>query len=178
MQTTQISHLRTLEPEAIHVVRETAAEVERPALLYSGGKDSIGAVDLYNGRIHKGAHARFFPISNRTEFDVWQYVAEESLEVPSICIAYAREVYSRQGMPYAVSPYVPTSDGEQPFVASARHRTVGDMSCTRAVESDVVKLSQVAAEIAATDLTERSQNRADRVTEAAMADRSGRDTSE
>jgi sulfate adenylyltransferase subunit 2 len=296
MQTTQISHLRTLEAEAIHVMRETAAEFERPVLLFSGGKDSIvllrlaekafrpapfpfplmhvdtghnfpeaiefrdrrvaelnetlivasvqesidkgRAVEqtgpgasrnglqtvtlldaiaehdfdaafggarrdeerarakervfsfrdrfgqwepqrqrpelwsLYNGRIHKGEHARVFPISNWTELDVWQYIAEESLEVPSIYFAHEREVFSRDGMLYAASPFVEMVDGEEAFMASVRYRTVGDMSCTGAVESDAATLAEVVAEIAATEVTERGQTRADdRVTEAAMEDR-------
>jgi len=296
MQTTPISHLRMLEAEAIHVMRETAAEFERPVLLFSGGKDSIvllrlaekafrpapfpfplmhvdtghnfpeaiefrdrrvaelgerlvvasvqesidrGRVveqtgpgasrnglqtvtlldaiaehgfdaafggarrdeerarakervfsfrdrfgqwepqrqrpelwSLYNGRIHKGEHARVFPISNWTELDVWQYIAEESLEVPSIYFAHQREVFSRDGMLYATSPFIEMADGEDAFTASVRYRTVGDMSCTGAVESDAATLAAVVAEIAATEVTERGQTRADdRVTEAAMEDR-------
>jgi sulfate adenylyltransferase subunit 2 len=291
-----LSHLRTLEAEAIHVMREVAAEFERPVLLFSGGKDSIvllrlaerafrpapfpfpvmhvdtghnfpeaiefrdrriaelgerlivasveesirsgRAVEqegprasrnglqtvtlldaiaehgfdaafggarrdeerarakerilsfrdefgqwepkrqrpevwsLYNGRIRKGEHARVFPISNWTELDVWQYIAEEALEVPSIYFAHDREVFARDGMLYAVSPFVELIDGEQPFSARVRYRTVGDMSCTGAVESHASTLEQVVAEIAATQVTERGQTRADdRVTEAAMEDR-------
>jgi sulfate adenylyltransferase subunit 2 len=291
-----LSHLRTLESEAIHVMREVAAEFERPVLLFSGGKDSIvllrlaerafrpapfpfpvmhvdtghnfpeaiefrdrridelgerlivasveesirsgRAVEeqgprasrnglqtitlldaiaehgfdaafggarrdeerarakerilsfrdefgqwepqrqrpevwsLYNGRIRKGEHARVFPISNWTELDVWQYIAEEALEVPSIYFAHDREVFARDGMLYAVSPFVELIDGEQTFSARVRYRTVGDMSCTGAVESHASTLEQVVAEIAATEVTERGQTRADdRVTEAAMEDR-------
>jgi sulfate adenylyltransferase subunit 2 len=297
MQATyQLSHLRTLEAEAVHVMREVVAEFERPVLLFSGGKDSIvllrlaekafrpaalpfpimhvdtghnfpeaiefrdrraaelgarlivasvedsireGRVveeagprasrnglqtvtlldalaehgfdaafggarrdeerarakerilsfrdefgqwepqkqrpelwSLYNGRIRKGEHARVFPISNWTELDVWQYIAEEELEVPSIYFAHTRTVFSRDGMLYAVSPFVELMEDEQPFTASVRYRTVGDMSCTGAVESDAATLAAVVAEIAATDVTERGQTRADdRVTEAAMEDR-------
>ena len=291
-----LSHLRTLEAEAVHVMREIAAEFERPVLLFSGGKDSIvllrlaerafrpapfpfpvmhvdtghnfpeaiefrdrriaelgerlivasvedsirsgRAVEetgprasrnglqtvtlldaiaehgfdaafggarrdeerarakerilsfrdkfgqwepqrqrpevwsLYNGRIRKGEHARVFPISNWTELDVWQYIAEEALEVPSIYFAHDREVFARDGMLYAVSPFVELMQGEQPFPARVRYRTVGDMSCTGAVESQAATLEQVVAEIAATEVTERGQTRADdRVTEAAMEDR-------
>jgi sulfate adenylyltransferase subunit 2 len=127
---------------------------------------------LYNGRIRKGEHARVFPISNWTELDVWQYIAEEDLEVPSIYFAHDREVFSRDGMLYAVSPFIEMMEGEQAFSARVRYRTVGDMSCTGAVESDAVSLAQVVAEIAATEVTERGQTRADdRVTEAAMEDR-------
>ena len=297
MQTTyHLPHLRTLEAEAIHVMRETVAEFEKPVLLFSGGKDSIvllrlaekafrpapfpfplmhvdtghnfpeaieyrdrrveelgerlivahvedsiksGRVveqtgprasrnglqtvtlldaitehgfdaafggarrdeerarakerilsfrdefgqwepqkqrpelwSLYNGRIHKGEHARVFPISNWTELDVWQYIAEEDLEVPSIYFAHEREVFSRDGMLYAVSPFMERMEGEVPFSATVRYRTVGDMSCTGAVESDAHTLAAVVAEIAATEITERGQTRADdRVTEAAMEDR-------
>jgi sulfate adenylyltransferase subunit 2 len=291
-----LPHLRTLEAEAVHVMREVAAEFERPVLLFSGGKDSIvllrlaekafrpapfpfpvmhvdtahnfpeavefrdrrieelgerlivasvedsiraGRVveqtgprasrnalqtvtlldaiaehgfdaafggarrdeerarakerilsfrdefgqwepqrqrpelwSLYNGRIRKGEHARVFPISNWTELDVWQYIAEEALEVPSIYFAHEREVFARDGMLYAVSPFTELIEGEQSFKARVRYRTVGDMSCTGAVESDAVTLEEVVAEIAATEVTERGQTRADdRVTEAAMEDR-------
>jgi sulfate adenylyltransferase subunit 2 len=294
--TYHLSHLRTLEAEAVHVMREAAAEFERPVLLFSGGKDSIvllrlaekafrpgpfpfpvmhvdtghnfpeaiefrdrrmaeiserlivasvqdsiragRAVDetgprasrnglqtvtlldaisehefdcafggarrdeerarakerilsfrdefgqwepqgqrpelwsLYNGRIRRGEHVRVFPISNWTELDVWQYIAEEQLEVPSIYFSHEREVFARDGMLYAVSPYVQLSDDEQPFTASVRYRTVGDMTCTGAVQSRASTLEEVVLEIAATDVTERGQTRADdRVSEAAMEDR-------
>jgi len=294
--TYHLSHLRALEAEAIHVMREVAAEFERPVLLFSGGKDSIALLrlaekafrpgpfpfplmhvdtghnfpeaiefrdrriaelserlivasvedsiragraveesgprasrnalqtvtlldaiaehgfdaafggarrdeerarakerilsfrdeygqwepqrqrpevwSLYNGRLRKGEHARVFPISNWTELDVWQYIAEEELEVPSIYFAHEREVFARDGMLYAVSPYIQLMDGEQPFTTAVRYRTVGDMSCTGAVESQAATIEQVVAEIAATEVTERGQTRADdRVTEAAMEDR-------
>ncbi len=127
---------------------------------------------LFNGRIHKGEHARVFPISNWTELDVWQYIFEEQLEVPSIYFAHEREVFARDGMLYAVSPFVELMEGEQPFMANVRYRTVGDMSCTGAVESGADTLEAVVAEIAATEITERGQTRADdRATEAAMEDR-------
>jgi sulfate adenylyltransferase subunit 2 len=297
MQATyHLPHLRTLEAEAIHVMREVVAEFERPVLLFSGGKDSIvllrlaekafrpapfpfplmhvdtghnfpeaieyrdrrvgelgerlivatvqesidkGRVveetgprasrnglqtvtlldaiaqhgfdaafggarrdeerarakerilsfrdqfgqwepqkqrpeiwSLYNGRIRRGEHARVFPISNWTELDVWQYIAEEELEVPAIYFAHEREVFSRDGMLYAVSPFMELMADEEAFSATVRYRTVGDMSCTGAVESDAATLAEVVAEIAATEVTERGQTRADdRVTEAAMEDR-------
>jgi sulfate adenylyltransferase subunit 2 len=127
---------------------------------------------LYNGRIRKGEHVRVFPLSNWTELDVWQYIEEEHLEVPSIYFAHRREVFRRDGMLLAVSPYVQLMDGEEPFDASVRYRTVGDMSCTGGVESDAATLESVVAEIAATRITERGETRADdRVTEAAMEDR-------
>jgi sulfate adenylyltransferase subunit 2 len=296
MSVPPLSHLQTLEAEAIHVMREVAAELERPVLLFSGGKDSIvllrlaekafrpgrfpfplmhvdtghnfpevidfrdrrvaelgerlvvasvqesidrgrvaeergprasrnrlqtttlldaieehrfdaafggarrdeerarakerifsfrddfGSWDprrqrpelwsLYNGRIRRGEHVRVFPLSNWTELDVWQYIAQERLEVPSIYFAHEREVFRRDGMLYAASDVVELLPGEEPFTASVRYRTVGDMSCTGAVESTATALDDVVAEIAATRITERGETRADdRVTEAAMEDR-------
>jgi sulfate adenylyltransferase subunit 2 len=292
----ELTHLRTLEAEAIHIMREVAAELERPVLLFSGGKDSIVLVriaekafrpapfpfplmhvdtghnfpevidfrdrlvgrlgerlviasveesirqgrvkeetgprasrnqlqtvtlldaiaehdfdaafggarrdeersrakerifsfrdeagqwdpksqrpelwSLYNGRHRKGEHVRVFPLSNWTELDIWQYIAEEKLEIPSIYFSHDRQVFRRDGMLYAVSPYIQLIDGEQPFETSVRYRTVGDMSCTGAVESSAKTLETVVEEIAATRVTERGETRADdRVSEAAMEDR-------
>jgi sulfate adenylyltransferase subunit 2 len=292
----RLTHLQVLEAEAIHVMREVAAELERPVLLFSGGKDSIvllrlaekafrparfpfplmhvdtghnfpeviefrdrrvaelgerlivasvqdsidaGRVveetgprasrnrlqtttlldaiaehgfdsafggarrdeerarakerimsfrddfggwdpkaqrpelwNIYNGRIRKGEHVRVFPLSNWTELDVWQYIETEDLEVPSIYFAHEREVFRRDGMLYAVSEHVQFIDGEQPFTESVRYRTVGDMSCTGAVASTALALEDVVAEIAATEITERGETRADdKVSEAAMEDR-------
>jgi sulfate adenylyltransferase subunit 2 len=292
----ELSHLETLESEAIHVFREVAAELERPVLLFSGGKDSIvllrlaekafrpggfpfpvmhvdtghnfpeviefrdrrvaelgerlivasvqdsidqgrvveergprasrnrlqtitllDAVErhgfdaafggarrdeerarakerilsfrddfgqwepkaqrpelwsLYNGRVRRGEHVRVFPLSNWTELDVWEYIGAEELEVPAMYFAHEREVFERDGMLYAVSPHVELIDGETPFRASVRYRTVGDMSCTGGVRSSATTLEEVVAEIAATRITERGETRADdRVTEAAMEDR-------
>ena len=128
--------------------------------------------NLYNGRIRKGEHVREFPISNWTELDVWQYIVSEGLEVPSIYTAHDRQVFERDGMLYALSEHVQLMDGETPFEASVRYRTVGDMTCTGAVRSEAGTLEQVMAEIAATRVTERGETRADdRVTEAAMEDR-------
>jgi len=292
----ELSHLRALEAEAVHVMREVAAELERPVLLFSGGKDSIvllrlaekafrpagfpfpvmhvdtghnfpeviefrdrrvaqlgerlivasvqDSIDrgrvveetgprasrnrlqtitlldalaehgfdaafggarrdeerarakervlsfrddfgqwdpkaqrpelwsLYNGRIRQGEHVRVFPLSNWTELDVWRYIAEERLEVPTIYFAHERAVFERDGMLYAHSPYVELVDGEEPFEATVRYRTVGDMTCTGGVRSRATSLREVVAEIAATRITERGETRADdRVTEAAMEDR-------
>ncbi|HSC03786.1 MAG TPA: sulfate adenylyltransferase subunit CysD [Solirubrobacteraceae bacterium] len=292
----ELSHLETLEAEAIHIFREVAAEFERPVLLFSGGKDSLvllrlaekafrpgrfpfpimhvdtghnfpevlefrdrlieslgerlivasvqesidkGRVteetgprasrnrlqivtlldaitehgfdaafggarrdeerarakervfsfrddfgqwepkrqrpeiwSLYNGRIRKGEHVRVFPLSNWTELDVWQYIAQEGLEVPSIYFAHNRQVFERDGMLYALSAHVQLIEGETPFEASVRYRTVGDMTCTGAVRSFATTLPDVVSEIAATRVTERGETRADdRVTEAAMEDR-------
>jgi sulfate adenylyltransferase subunit 2 len=127
---------------------------------------------LFNGQIRKGEHVRVFPISNWTELDVWQYIAQERLEVPSIYFAHTREVFERDKMIYALNEHMQLLDGEVPFEASVRYRTVGDMTCTGAVRSTANSLLDVVTEIAATRVTERGETRADdRVTEAAMEDR-------
>src|SRR4051812_21462671 len=294
--TRALSHLEALEAEAIHIIREVAAELERPVLLYSGGKDSIvllhlaakafrpgrvpfpvmhvdtghnfpevlefrdrsvtelgvdlilasvqdsidsGRVteetgprasrnrlqtvtlldaieahgfdaafggarrdeersrakervlsfrddfgqwdprrqrpelwDLYNGRVRRGEHVRAFPLSNWTELDVWEYIATQGIELPSIYFAHEREVFERDGMLYAVSPYVELLDGETPFVTSVRYRTVGDLTVTGAVRSTATTLEEVVAEIAASRMTERGEPGADdRTSAAAMEDR-------
>jgi sulfate adenylyltransferase subunit 2 len=288
-----LSHLRELEAESVHVMREVAAEFERPVLLFSGGKDSIvllrlaekafrpagfpfpimhidtghnfpevlefrdrrvqelgerlivasvqetidaGRVveqgpsrnrlqtvtlldairehrfdaafggarrdeerarakervfsfrdregqwdpraqrpelwNLYNGVVGPGEHARVFPLSNWTELDVWRYIGEEHLELPSIYFAHERQVFERDGMLYAVSDHVALTDGEVPFPARVRYRTVGDMTITGAVRSDAADVPAVIAETAATRVTERGATRADdRTSEAAMEDR-------
>ncbi len=128
--------------------------------------------NLYNGRVRKGEHVRVFPLSNWTELDVWEYVARERIALPSIYFAHEREVFARDGMLYAVSDVVERLPIEEPFTASVRFRTVGDMSCTGAVASTAATLEEVVAEIAATRITERGETRADdRASEAAMEDR-------
>jgi sulfate adenylyltransferase subunit 2 len=127
---------------------------------------------LYNGNVRPGEQVRVFPLSNWTELDVWQYVAQEEIELPPIYFAHRREVFKRDGMLYAVSPYVELLPGEEPFEESVRFRTVGDMTCTGAVRSSASTFDAVVAEIAATRVTERGETRADdRVTDAAMEDR-------
>jgi sulfate adenylyltransferase subunit 2 len=292
----QLSHLRALESEAIHVMREVAAEFEKPVLLFSGGKDSIVLLrlaekafrpapfpfplmhvdtghnfpevieyrdrrvaelgerlivasvqesidkgraveetgprasrnklqtvtlldaiaahdfdaafggarrdeerarakervfsfrddfgqwdpknqrpelwNLYNGRIKKGEHVRVFPLSNWTELDVWEYIDQERLEVPSIYFAHDRQVFERDDMLYAWREGTELIDGEEVFTETVRYRTVGDMSCTGGVRSLAATLEEVVLEIAATRITERGETRADdRVSEAAMEDR-------
>jgi sulfate adenylyltransferase subunit 2 len=291
-----LSHLAALEAEAIHIMREVAAERERPALLFSGGKDSIvllrlaekafrpgrfpfpilhidtghnfpealafrdrrvaelgerlivarvqDSIDagrvveetgprasrnrlqtvtlldaiaehgfdaafggarrdeersrakerivshrdefgqwdpknqrpelwsLYNTRVRKGEHLRVFPLSNWTELDVWQYIATQALEVPSLYFAHEREVFERDGLLYAVSEWLPLIDGEEPFTARVRFRTVGDMTCTAAIKSEADTLEAIIAETATATITERGATRADdRFSEAAMEDR-------
>ena len=128
--------------------------------------------NLYNGRIRRGEHVRAFPLSNWTELDVWQYIAQEELELPPIYFAHEREVFERDGMLYAMSEYVTLLDGESVFTESVRYRTVGDLTITGAVRSTATTLDAVVAEIAATRITERGETRADdRISEAAMEDR-------
>ncbi len=292
----QLSHLRALEAEGIHIMREVAAEFERPVLLFSGGKDSIVMLELairafapakipfpvmhvdtghnfpeviefrdsrleragarlivasvqdsidqgrvvevtgprasrnqlqtvtlldaieehrfdavfggarrdeekarakervfsfrddfgqwdpkgqrpevwslYNGRHRKGEHIRVFPISNWTELDVWQYLHEEDIEIPSIYFAHERKVFERDGMLLSESPHIELLDGEAVFSETVRYRTIGDMTCTGAVESGADTLPAIIEEVAATRITERGATRADdRVSEAAMEDR-------
>ena len=127
---------------------------------------------LYNGNVRPGEHVRVFPLSNWTELDVWEYVAQEQIELPAMYFAHAREVFQRDGMLYAASPFVELMDGERVFEESVRFRTVGDMTCTGAVRSEAATLAEVVGEIAATRITERGETRADdRVTDAAMEDR-------
>ncbi|HTK68060.1 MAG TPA: sulfate adenylyltransferase subunit CysD [Pseudonocardia sp.] len=289
----ELSHLRALEAEAIHVIREVAAEFERPVLLFSGGKDSIvmlhlalkafrpgklpfpvmhvdtghnfdeviacrdeyvektGArlviasveediaagrvVDngpsrnplqtvtllrairenrfdaafggarrdeekarakermfsfrdefgqwdpknqrpelwsLYNGKHRKGEHIRVFPLSNWTEFDIWAYIGEEEIELPSIYYAHKRTVFRRDGMILAVDKHLSPAQGEDTFEMTVRFRTVGDVTCTGCVESTASTVDEVIAETAITRLTERGATRADdRISEAGMEDR-------
>ncbi len=128
--------------------------------------------DLYNARKRSGEHLRVFPISNWTELDVWQYIAREEIDLPSIYRAHRRPVVRRDGMLMPVSDYLVLLEGEAPFEATVRFRTVGDMTCTAAVESQAECLDDVIAEIAATRVTERGETRADdRFSETAMEDR-------
>src|SRR3954465_6952517 len=292
----ELTHLRMLEAESIHIIREVAAEFERPVLLFSGGKDSVVMLNLaikafapaklpfpimhvdtghnfaeviefrdrtveqigarlivasveesirqgrvveetgpranrnrlqtttlldaieehrfdavfggarrhgeearakervysfrddfgqwdpknqrpelwslYNGRHRQGEHIRVFPLSNWTELDIWQYIKDDDIEIPSIYYAHRREVFRRDGMWLAVSPFITLMDGEEPVEMTVRYRTVGDASCTGAVESPAATVDDVIAEVAASRITERGATRADdKFTAAAMEDR-------
>jgi sulfate adenylyltransferase subunit 2 len=128
--------------------------------------------DLYNGKHNKGEHIRVFPLSNWTELDVWRYIARERIEVPSIYYAHERPVFERDGMLLAVTPYSEPKPDEVVTPRTVRYRTVGDASCTGAVESPCTTPEQIIEEIAVTRLTERGATRADdRQSEAAMEDR-------
>jgi sulfate adenylyltransferase subunit 2 len=128
--------------------------------------------NLYNGRHRPGEHVRVFPLSNWTELDVWQYIGAEGIDLPELYYAHQREVFERDGMLISVSDVSQPREGEVVEKRQVRYRTVGDMSCTGAVESDAVTVEDVIVEVAATRITERGATRADdRASEAAMEDR-------
>jgi sulfate adenylyltransferase subunit 2 len=127
---------------------------------------------LYNGRHAPGEHVRVFPLSNWTELDVWQYIAREKIELPAIYYAHERRVFARSGMWLTPGDWGGPKDDERTELRRVRYRTVGDMSCTGAVESDAATVEAVIAEIVASRLTERGATRADdKLSEAAMEDR-------
>jgi sulfate adenylyltransferase subunit 2 len=127
---------------------------------------------LYNGRCKPGEHMRIFPISNWTELDVWHYLRDAEIEVPAVYFAHNRDVFLRDGMWLAVTDFLSPLEGEEVENRVVRFRTIGDATCTGAVESPAASLEQVIDEVAATRLTERGATRADdRVSEAAMEDR-------
>jgi sulfate adenylyltransferase subunit 2 len=127
---------------------------------------------LYNGRTHPGESIRVFPLSNWTELDIWQYIAQERIELPSIYFAHDREVFERNGMVFGVHPYCRPRAGERTFVDRVRYRTVGDASLTAAVRSDADTVEKVIDEVASTRVTERGATRGDdKFSEAAMEDR-------
>jgi sulfate adenylyltransferase subunit 2 len=128
--------------------------------------------NLYNARIRKGEHIRVFPLSNWTELDVWDYIRREGIEIPSIYFAHTRKVFERDGMLLPDSDVVQRGEDEPLFEAVVRYRTVGDMTCTGAVQSTAATVEEIIEEIAATRITERGATRADdRSSEAAMEDR-------
>ena len=127
---------------------------------------------LYNTRHRPGEHVRVFPLSNWTELDIWSYITEQGIELPSLYYAHERDVVSRDGMWLAVGEHVSPREGETVQPRTVRYRTVGDMSCTGAVESPAATAQEVLAEVRTSTLTERGATRADdRVSEAAMEDR-------
>ncbi|MCD5345548.1 sulfate adenylyltransferase subunit CysD [Agromyces sp. H3Y2-19a] len=128
--------------------------------------------NLYNGRHTPGQHVRAFPISNWTELDVWAYIEREGIELPPLYFAHEREVFRRDGMWRGVGEFSQPRPDEHVELRTVRYRTVGDMSCTGAVESDAVDVAAVVREVAESTLTERGATRADdRISEAAMEDR-------
>lgn len=128
--------------------------------------------NIYNGRIHKGENVRVFPISNWTELDIWNYIKAENIGLPSIYFAHEREVIEHEGQLVAVSDFIHLEESDQILTKQVRYRTVGDMTCTAAVESSASTLEDVINEIIATKISERGETRIDdKVTEAAMEDR-------
>lgn len=128
--------------------------------------------NIYNGRISKGENVRVFPISNWTELDIWNYIKHENIQLPSIYFAHEREVIVHEGQLVANSPYVSLEATDIVIKKQVRYRTVGDMTCTAAVESSASTLDEVINEITAAKISERGETRIDdKVTEAAMEDR-------
>ncbi len=127
--------------------------------------------NIFNAQKKPGEHFRVFPISNWTELDVWQYIKKEQVPLPSLYFSHKREVFSRDGVILAECPYIEHIDGEAPELRTVRFRTIGDMTCTGAVESPAGSIDDIIAEIAATRTTERGGRADDKRSEAAMEDR-------
>lgn len=128
--------------------------------------------NTYNGRIHKGENVRVFPISNWTELDIWNYIRRENIELPSIYFAHDREVLEHEGQLVALSEFIQREETDKISIRRVRYRTVGDMTCTAAVESDATTIDAIISEIIATKTSERGETRIDdKVSEAAMEDR-------
>lgn len=127
--------------------------------------------NLFNGKKNFGEHFRVFPISNWTEMDVWQYILQEKIELPSLYFAHEREVFERDNSLLACTEVIMRRDNEQPSKKKVRFRTIGDMTCTGAVESSAATVEDVIAEVAATRTTERGTRSDDKRSEAAMEDR-------
>ena len=128
--------------------------------------------NIYNGKINKGENVRVFPISNWTELDVWNYIKRENIDLPAIYFSHEREILEYEGQLIAASKYIKLEDSDIITRKRVRYRTVGDMTCTAAVESQANTLDEVIAEITATRISERGETRIDdRISEAAMEDR-------
>lgn len=128
--------------------------------------------NTYNGKIHKGENVRAFPISNWTELDVWNYIRRENIELPSIYFSHEREVIEHEGQLVAVSDFIKLDPTDTVLKKQVRYRTVGDMTCTAAVESHASHIDDIISEIIATKTSERGETRIDdKVSEAAMEDR-------
>ena len=127
--------------------------------------------NIFNGRKHFGEHFRVFPLSNWTEMDVWQYILLEKIPIPSIYFSHEREVFERDGVIYANSAFMRLKPEEKPFMKRVRFRTIGDMSCTGAVDSPASTLEEIIEEVASSRVTERGSRMDDKRSEAAMEDR-------
>ena len=127
---------------------------------------------IYNGRHNRGEHIRVFPLSNWTELDIWQYIAAEAIDLPSIYYAHQRGVVARDGMLLAHTRFLTLLEGEEPHMATVRFRTVGDLTITGAVRSRATTIAEIIAEISESTVSERGETRADdRTSSAAMEDR-------
>jgi len=127
--------------------------------------------NLYNGKIHKGENVRVFPISNWTELDVWNYIRRENISLPSIYFAHERDVITRNGQLMAAADALNMDEDDIIMRKNVRFRTVGDMTCTAAVESDAFEMDDIINEISASKISERGARMDDKVSEAAMEDR-------
>jgi sulfate adenylyltransferase subunit 2 len=127
--------------------------------------------NLFNGRKSLGEHFRVFPLSNWTEMDVWQYIARENLKIPSIYFSHTRKIVNRNGVLLAESPYITLLEGEKYEERVVRYRTVGDSTCTGAVESPAATLAEIIQEVASARVTERGTRADDKRSESAMEDR-------
>lgn len=128
--------------------------------------------NIYNGKIHKGENVRVFSISNWTELDIWNYIKREKIELPAVYFSHERKVIEHQGQLIAVSPFIQIDESDSIITKKVRYRTVGDMTCTAAVESEAYSIDDIINEITATKTSERGETRIDdKVSEAAMEDR-------
>jgi len=127
--------------------------------------------NIFNGKKQQGEHFRIFPISNWTEMDIWQYILQENIPLPSLYYTHEREVFERDGMLYAALPAIPRRDDEVPYVEKVRCRTIGDITCTGLTLSSADSLEEIIAEIAGSRVTERGGRADDKRSEAAMEDR-------
>ena len=126
---------------------------------------------MLNGRIHHGENIRAFPISNWTELDVWNYIKREEIELPNVYFTHQREVFKRDGMVWPMSDFIQLDADEKPFKTDVRFRTVGDMTCTAAVESTADNIDDIIGEILAAEISERGARIDDKRAEAAMEER-------
>ena len=127
--------------------------------------------NLFNGRKHMGEHFRIFPLSNWTELDVWRYIQKEKIELPSLYFSHKRKVFERNGNLYALADFMQLDPSEKAENKVVRFRTIGDMTCTGAVESTATSLDEIIAEVATSRVTERGTRIDDQRSESAMEDR-------
>ena len=127
--------------------------------------------NIFNGRKNHGEHFRIFPLSNWTEMDIWQYIKHENIDIPSLYFSHEREVFERSGTLIAVSEHIHVQENENVNTGKVRFRTIGDATCTGAIESEAGTLDQIISEVAAAHQTERGTREDDRRTETSMEDR-------